>query len=90
MLKHSEEKPQQEQVELEKHASENNQTLHSKAAQSNEDVKTKPSQLDNTTAQQEDSQKRIWVNKIHNHLKLLIYYEQQVKINQKIANQQKR
>ena len=36
---HSEEKPQQEQVELEKHASENNQTLHSKAAQSNEDVK---------------------------------------------------
>ena len=55
--KHSEEKPQQEQVELEKHASENNQTLHSKAAQSNEDVKTKPSQLDNTTAQQEDSQK---------------------------------
>lgn len=54
---HSEEKPQQEQVELEKHASENNQTLHSKAAQSNEDVKTKPSQLDNTTAQQEDSQK---------------------------------
>ncbi|MRE42552.1 lipase, partial [Klebsiella quasipneumoniae] len=26
---HSEEKPQQEQVELEKHASENNQTLHS-------------------------------------------------------------
>ena len=30
-----------------------------KAAQSNEDVKTKPSQLDNTTAQQEDSQKRI-------------------------------
>lgn len=54
---HSEEKPQQEQVELEKHASENNQTLHSNAAQSNEDVKTKPSQLDNTTAQQEDSQK---------------------------------
>ncbi|MCO6333212.1 YSIRK domain-containing triacylglycerol lipase GehC [Staphylococcus epidermidis] len=54
---HSEEKPQQEQVELEKHASENNQTLHSKAAQSNEDVKTKPSQLDNTTIQQEDSQK---------------------------------
>ncbi|MEW4383226.1 YSIRK domain-containing triacylglycerol lipase GehC [Staphylococcus epidermidis] len=54
---HSEEKPQQEQVELEKHASENNQTLHSKAAQSNEDVKTKPSQLDNTTAKQEDSQK---------------------------------
>ena len=59
LLKHSEEKPQQEQVELEKHASENNQTLHSKVAQSNEDVKTKPSQLDNTTAQQEDSQKRI-------------------------------
>ena len=28
---HSEEKPQQEQVELEKHASENNQTLHSKS-----------------------------------------------------------
>ena len=55
--KHSEEKPQQEQVELEKHASENNQTLHSKAAQSNEDVKTKPSQLDNTAAKQEDSQK---------------------------------
>lgn len=54
---HSEEKPQQEQVELEKHASENNQTLHSKAAQSNEDVKTKPSQLDNTAAKQEDSQK---------------------------------
>ncbi|MCG1473234.1 YSIRK domain-containing triacylglycerol lipase GehC [Staphylococcus epidermidis] len=54
---HSEEKPQQEQVELEKHASENNQTLHSNAAQSNEDVKTKPSQLDNTTAQQKDSQK---------------------------------
>ncbi|MDU2311064.1 MAG: lipase, partial [Staphylococcus epidermidis] len=45
------------QVELEKHASENNQTLHSKAAQSNEDVKTKPSQLDNTAAKQEDSQK---------------------------------
>ncbi|MEB7072833.1 YSIRK domain-containing triacylglycerol lipase GehC [Staphylococcus epidermidis] len=54
---HSEEKPQQKQVELEKHASENNQTLHSNAAQSNEDVKTKPSQLDNTTSQQEDSQK---------------------------------
>ena len=28
-----------------------------KQRQSNEDVKTKPSQLDNTTAQQEDSQK---------------------------------
>ena len=56
---HSEEKPQQEQVELEKHASENNQTLHSNAAQSNEDVKTKPSQLDNTTAQQKTLKKRI-------------------------------
>ena len=33
--------------------------LYTQKAQSNEDVKTKPSQLDNTAAKQEDSQKRI-------------------------------